>query len=288
MKQTCSRTLGILALCVGGIINANDIDARVEVNATREAITQGDYGSALQHIRAVTAAAVTSLQRTPPSVIEKVPSINSGASAGTPTQLLVMIDQVSQALDGGDMIRVREYSVTLGTALYQEWARLRPAPNQKLAQLEQGVVNATLLKRFLALPDLSKASYAAGDMTKALIYANEVLSLAAAHASAWPQGEAIHHGNIIAGRVALQRGDIVAARNYLLAAGRTKGSPSLHTFGPNMALAAELLAKGEDDVVVQYLAECKQFWKMGDASLSKWTHLIQQGKTPDFGPNLLY
>ena len=42
------------------------------------------------------------------------------------------------------------------------------------------------------------------------------------------------------------------ANAYLLAVGRTPGSPQLNSFGPNMALAAELLQKEVRDTVLQY------------------------------------
>jgi hypothetical protein len=55
-----------------------------------------------------------------------------------------------------------------------------------------------------------------------------------------------------------------------------------------MALANELLTKGERDVVLQYLSECATFWKMDRGALSTWTVAIQAGKTPDFGANLRF
>jgi len=53
-----------------------------------------------------------------------------------------------------------------------------------------------------------------------------------------------------------------------------------------MLLAKELLARGERDVVVQYLVACSKFWKMQDGKLEQWKKIIAQGGTPDFGPNL--
>src|ERR1700719_3714085 len=75
------------------------------------------------------------------------------------------------------------------------------------------------------------------------------------------------------------------ADRYLLASGKTPGSPQLDSFGPNMTLAKELLAKGESDSVLQYLDLCKNFWEGERQQLDDWRDAIRGGKTPDFGAN---
>ena len=61
--------------------------------------------------------------------------------------------------------------------------------------------------------------------------------------SDWNYGNALHKGNIVLGRIALERGDIAGAKEHLLAAGQTPGSPQVGSFGPNTTLAKELLEK---------------------------------------------
>ena len=68
-----------------------------------------------------------------------------------------------------------------------------------------------------------------------------------------------------------------------MAAGATPGSPQLNSFGPNMTLAKELLEKGQSEVVLQYLALCKKFWKMDRGQLDEWSATIRGGGIPDFG-----
>jgi hypothetical protein len=51
---------------------------------------------------------------------------------------------------------------------------------------------------------------------------------------------------MVLGQVALRRGDAKKAASFLLAAGKTWGSPQLNSFGPNMPLANDLLAAGVD------------------------------------------
>ncbi len=74
----------------------------------------------------------------------------------------------------------------------------------------------------------------------------------------------------------------------MLKAGDTPGSPQLDSFGPNMTLAKELLEKGDQQTVLQYLTLCGKFWKMDNGRLARWSETIRAGKIPDFGSNLDY
>jgi len=143
--------------------------------------------------------------------------------------------------------------------------------------------------RFFKLSEVAAAAYDAGDYDKAETYANELLSDADRNRTNWNYGNAIFHGNVILGLVALKRDNNVSqAESSLLAAGRTPGSPQLDSFGPNMTLAKDLLAAGERDTVLDFLDECGKFWKADGGRLSEWKKTIQSGGTPDFGSNLNY
>jgi hypothetical protein len=72
----------------------------------------------------------------------------------------------------------------------------------------------------------------------------------------------------------------------LLKAGATPGSPQLNSFGPNMALAKELLDKGEREAVLEYFTLCSKFWDRDE--LKEWMALVKDGVTPKFGANLVY
>ena len=96
----------------------------------------------------------------------------------------------------------------------------------------------------------------------------------------------VHHGNITLGKIALAEGDVQAAASHLLLAGTTPGSPSLNSFGPDMALAKRLLEEGENEAVLQYLEQCARFWKSGQDRLKAWTAIVRAGEIPtsrDFG-----
>jgi hypothetical protein len=158
-----------------------------------------------------------------------------------------------------------------------------------LKQAEKASAEATSDRdKFYQLEDLARLAYKAGELKKAENYANELLAKAVQYRDHWNYGGAIHHGNLILGRIALKSGDLEKAKQYLIEAGKTPGSPGLDTFGPNMALAKELLEKNEREVVIQYFELCGKFWKLGQDKLENWTALVQEGKIPDFGANLVY
>jgi hypothetical protein len=201
--------------------------------------------------------------------------------------LLVLVDKSQQALAARDFSGLRDYSMSLSSGLHKTYQRRFPTPGEKLSRLEQRSANLTELQRFFRLPELAKLALAAGETSKADSYATELLAMAATHPR-WKAGAAVHSGNIVLGRLAVQRGDLEAAKGRLLAAGTTEGSPALQTFGPNMALAKDLLTRAERTVVLQYLMECKEFWKLDHGAITRWSAEIQGGKILDFSGNLVY
>lgn len=142
--------------------------------------------------------------------------------------------------------------------------------------------------RFMILPDWCKCAVERGKNVRATTFAQELLELAHRYPSDWNYGNAIHHGHLVLGRVALAAGDLATARAELLAAGQTPGSPQLNSFGPNMRLAQDLLRAGEHDVVLEYFEQCGRFWSMGGERLAEWIDDIARGRAPNFGPNLIY
>jgi len=161
--------------------------------------------------------------------------------------------------------------------------------SQALRQFEKSSTTTTSdREKFYKLADLAKMAYEAGDLRKAENYANELLAQAVQYKNDWNYGNAIHHGNLVLGRIALKSGDLEKAKQYLVKAGKTPGSPQLNSFGPNMVLAKELLEKNEREIVIQYFELCGTFWKRGQVDLNKRTALVRKGRTPDFRANLDY
>jgi hypothetical protein len=62
----------------------------------------------------------------------------------------------------------------------------------------------------------------------------------------------------------------------------------MNSFGPNMSLAKDLLAKGERDAVLDYFERCRKFWLMDWGKLDEWSKDLRAGHAPDFGANLVY
>lgn len=142
--------------------------------------------------------------------------------------------------------------------------------------------------RWVALGDAAMWKSTQANTDDAAALATELLAAAETYKSDWNYGNAIHKANLALGRIALRKGDRVAARNYLIASTKSKGSPQMNSFGPNMSLAKEMLEAGEKDAVLDYLKQCRAFWEMGHDSLDVWESMIRDGRSPRFGANLLY
>ena len=129
---------------------------------------------------------------------------------------------------------------------------------------------------------------AAGEAEKAKAYALDLLKQAPPLRDNWNYGNAIQVGNLVLGMIALASNDVTEANHLLLEAGKTPGSPQLNSFGPNMLLAQQLLAKGEREAVFQYFDLCAKFWKLERGRLDAWKAVVIKGGIPDFGANQEY
>jgi TonB family protein len=133
--------------------------------------------------------------------------------------------------------------------------------------------------------DAARAAVEAGETEAAKTMAEAALAQVTDEHSV-KFGQAVHDGHAVLGRAALAKGNVEEAKSQLLRAAQVAGGGTLTSFGPNMSLAKELVERGERDTVVKYLDQCRSFWK--NARLDDWIRTIQEGKTPNFGANLLY
>ncbi|WP_145170666.1 tetratricopeptide repeat protein [Gimesia aquarii] len=154
----------------------------------------------------------------------------------------------------------------------------RAEAKRALDQLEISYNLSSGIEQAALLAQLANAAMAAQETTKAKEYAEIMLSK---DGSDWNSGDNIHHGNITLGRIAFAAGDVKTAKEHLLKAGNTSGSPQLNSFGPNMSLAKELLQEGEKDVVLKYLVLCAKFWESGKDRLEKWLITVKEGRIPE-------
>jgi TonB family protein len=172
--------------------------------------------------------------------------------------------------------------------IYELTSKYPRSNDQILADLEQATAAAVGQQRFYYLQGLAEAAFDAVQFDKAEAYAKELLSQPDSPKD-WNYGNAVFYGNMVLGRVALNRDhQVESAKTYLLAAGRTPGSPQLNSFGPNMSLAKDLLLAGERDAVLDFFTSCRAFWKLGAVQLDNWTAAVKAGEVPNFGANLKY
>ena len=70
-------------------------------------------------------------------------------------------------------------------------------------------------------------SYGRGNLERAQNLAAEYLELADQYKKDWNYGNAIHHGNLMLGKIVLDNHQFDLAKKHLLPAGDTPGSPHL-------------------------------------------------------------
>jgi hypothetical protein len=157
-------------------------------------------------------------------------------------------------------------------------ASLALAQRQKACYLTLDVT-----ERFHIFIEMPRDAVRAGDFLQAKRLGLQLLDMASLFQKDPEYGTAIHVGNIALGRVALHTGDVDTANGYLTAAGQAQASPTLTGAGPDMSLAAELLARGQRRTVRDYLAACAKTWKSGSARVHAWIDTVDAGGTPDFG-----
>ena len=164
---------------------------------------------------------------------------------------------------------------------------LKSDPNRESHEYPPAVFQAHLLS------SIALTAVETGDLSLSKQISEELLK-ENKDPNSWNYGNVIHEANTILGRVALRQNDLEKARQYLIQAGKTPGSPQLNSFGPPFTLARELLEKGQKEAVLEYLDLVAVFWadpekvkprfKEGTQGkvlqLAKWKQEIREGKIP--------
>ncbi len=154
-------------------------------------------------------------------------------------------------------------------------------PRVKVQFLSKAVDVANKNQRLRILGALADAEFLAAEDAAAERDANGMLQ------SADP--DTIFSAHTLLGRLALDRGDVDAAKKHLLDSARSNGSPMLNNLGPKMTLAQELLDRGERDAVVQFLELCRAFWKNDRGFIDHFKPIVQNGGKPNlltiYNPN---
>ena len=129
------------------------------------------------------------------------------------------------------------------------------------------------------LEQLSTHALLLGELQQAEEYANEILG--APKENNPFHWRSIHVAYTALGRIALRKNDVDSARKHLIHAGTVKGPANSMGIIPQFALAQELLTRGEKDVVLEYLAACKEFEHSNSDQLDDWIQAIKNGATPN-------
>jgi hypothetical protein len=138
----------------------------------------------------------------------------------------------------------------------------------------------TSIQRWYELEEVAAAALKAGKTEEARTAAEDLLAGAPGRERDWNYGNAIHNGNIILGKIALDSGDVQKAKEHLIAAGKSPGSPQLDSFGPDLKFPEELLDKGEGKTTAEYLRLISKFWKRMKPRLDAWATAIDHGGHP--------
>jgi hypothetical protein len=255
-------------------------DGSAELASTRALILKNDYRGA--QLGATTyCLKIAAILRNSPRPSAPPKNLLSAPGATVNERLLSMLDQVAQMQSSGDLWSAMKYADTLRLALGDEIRRSRPTPAQRQEQVEQLIQSSTGTRRMMALSLFAKAAFEAGDFEKARNYSSESLRLADPSKSTWRQADAVYLAHIIAGRLALRSQDLDGARRHLTESiAPMSSAPSVAAMGPDIPFAAELVAAGEKDAVITYLAECAKWLKADEGKTAQWSEMIRQGKQP--------
>ncbi len=154
---------------------------------------------------------------------------------------------------------------------------------KSLQYFEQALfLTAEEWQKFYLFQDLAEAAFNAELMPKASSYATELLRLAEEYQNDWNYGNAIYHGNLILGRIALKSSNVEKAKQHLLSSIDLTVLPQTRILDLDMSLASELLENGESQTVIDFLDACRPFWKKDKRILDRWQSEILNGTRPDF------
>jgi hypothetical protein len=193
-------------------------------------------------------------------------------------------DKLIQALDDLNWSLAKKYSEGLAVKIH---AQHELYVRKQVKAGEAGDVDED---RYFNLSHQLHESLGSGDITTAAALAPQVQATQEALGAkkklpASAIGRNVYDINDALGRAAFLKKDYLSACDYLLKAADTPGrDPALITFGPDLWLAQALLKAGYRDAVLTFLERCKAFWSR--PRLDEWISVLQNGGSPDFGPNI--
>lgn len=156
-------------------------------------------------------------------------------------------------------------------------------PDKELAEAEAALAEDPETYGSARLAEVALLAYKAGSTERAREVSSELVGLVETQDDEF-SGFAFHIGHTVSGLLAFDEGDYKRAEDHLIQSGSAWKSSLFGLLGPSMSLAKALLDVGQTEVVLSYLESCKAFWDARQLDL--WKQEIEEGKKPDFGPNL--
>ncbi len=131
---------------------------------------------------------------------------------------------------------------------------------------------------------LAETALELNDLKKARVFSETILSGTKEDAPpVWINTDkAIYYGNNLLGRVILREGNTAKAKEHLLASVKFFDEENFELETPVLDLAAELLAKGEKQTVLDYLALLEKLTTEDDhlKIFRRWQRLIRRNSFP--------
>ncbi len=124
------------------------------------------------------------------------------------------------------------------------------------------------------LPSLAMAEFEAGEDAAATRDAHRLLD----RTNVGPNFAQV--GHTVLGRVALAKGDVSEAKAELFASVPAVIPPAMN-MEPNRTLAQDLVDHGEREAVVQFLEQCREFWKNDQGAIDHYIKVVRAPGTHD-------
>ena len=121
--------------------------------------------------------------------------------------------------------------------------------------------------------------YIAGQKDRAFAICNNMLHLVKEHSRQRQNGDIINTAHTVLGLIALDSNDVELAKHHLHLSSQGASSPVNCSFGPMLDLASAFIDRGDRQAAIDYLQECKAFWKPAE-HVNKLIKEIETGKNP--------
>ena len=155
---------------------------------------------------------------------------------------------------------------------------------QRVRLIEMAAAHARSSEwRVAALNYVVEFHLQAGDGERARREAEEMLRRAPDMYAESSRTYASHIAHTVLGRTALRQGQLAEAREQLRAAGKVASADVMRLNSIRWTLASDLLARGERDVVLDYISMVRIVWNKSKSQLDDWAKSIRAGEIVDFG-----